>query len=320
MANRLAALLGALSLAAAPAAPAPVQAPRYMFDLATTGGPSESTWASVAYDRLHDDLFATYGGLGHVFNPAGMEYYAFGVDGDLGSVERVAPLDGGDLLVLTKVNDRRVVLRCDFQGERIGPYELKKLPSRLSGFAPDLIQAQAGKIYLVQTAAMQVVVADEQGEVLQTHDLAAAALKHDPALKLGMAGFWADEQGNFFFTMPLSFAAFAMSPAGELRQFGARGSSPGKFNIVGAVATDERGNVFVLDRLRAVVLVFDRNLTFVLELGYRGDGPENLISPYGLAVGNGKLFVSQAGERGVKVFQYRLGPAAAPAGSPPVTL
>jgi hypothetical protein len=62
--------------------------------------------------------------------------------------------------------------------------------------------------------------------------------------------------------------------------------------------------VFVLDRLRSVVIVFDPSLKFVVEFGYRGDGPTNLIAPYDLAVGNGKVFVSQARDRGVKVFQY----------------
>ncbi|BDG09216.1 NHL repeat-containing protein [Anaeromyxobacter paludicola] len=318
MARRLAGLLGALALAAAssaraaPRAPPAATPPSYVFDLATAGGLSESTWATIAYDRGHDELFATYGGQVHLFNRAGMEYYAFGGDGDVGSVERVAPLESGDVLLLSRMMDQRVLLRCDFRGEKLGPFELKKLPPAFSGFAPDLVQALAGKVFLVETTAMRVVVADEQGEVLRTLELAPLVTKYDSALKLGMGGFWADAQGRFFFTLPLSFTAFELSPGGELRQFGARGSSPGKFNIVGAIATDERGTVFVLDRLRSVVLVFDRNLTFLLEFGYRGDGPENLIAPYGLAVGNGKLFVSQARERGVKVFQYPLPPAPPP--------
>jgi hypothetical protein len=53
-----------------------------------------------------------------------------------------------------------------------------------------------------------------------------------------------------------------------------------------------------------VVLVFDPSLRFVLEFGYRGDGPSNLIAPFDLGVGNGKVFVSQARNRGVKAYQY----------------
>jgi hypothetical protein len=127
-----------------------------------------------------------------------------------------------------------------------------------------------------------------------------------------MNGLWVDGQGNYYFTMPLSFTAFVMSPERALRQFGSRGSSPGRFNIAGSIVTDERGWIFVLDRLRSVVMVFDPALQFVFEFGYRGDGPSNLIAPFDLAVGNGKIFVSQARSRGVKIFQYDFSKPAPP--------
>ena len=306
MALPITALLGLLSLAVSPARPlpAPAREPHFLFDLATSTGTSESTWASLAYDRQHDELFAIHGGQVHVFNQAGMETYTFGGNGDLGSVERVALFESGEMLLLANVNGRRTIVRCDYRGEPIGPFEVKPIPEEFAGFDPDRILVQGGKVYLVATASMRVLVADGQGMVEQAYDLASMVRAKDPEIKAGMNGFWADAQGNFVFTMPYAFTAFAMSPSRELRQFGTRGSSPGKFNIVGAVATDEQGNLFVLDRLRSVVLVFNPSLKFVLEFGYRGEGPTNLIAPYDLSVGNGKVFVSQARDRGVKVFQY----------------
>ena len=59
-------------------------------------------------------------------------------------------------------------------------------------------------------------------------------------------------------------------------------------------------------------MIFDPSLRFVLEFGYRGDDPTNLIAPFDLAVGNGKVFVSQARDRGVKVFQYDMTKPAPP--------
>ena len=294
-------LLGVVLLAAPPVPPAE---PALLFDLATSTGASESTWASLAYDRKHDELFTVHGGLVHVFNQAGMETYTFGGDGDLGSVERVAIFESGDLLLLASMNGRRIVHRCDYRGERLGTFEPKPLPEAFARFEPDRVLVAGGKVYLVETMAMRVVVTDGDGRVEQTHDLAALVRKREPEIKLGMNGFWVDGQGSFFFTLPFAFTAFAMSPSGVLRQFGTRGSSPGKFNIVGSIATDETGWVLVLDRLRSVVIVFDTSLAFVLEFGYRGEGPTNLIAPFDLAVGNGKIFVSQARDRGVKVFQY----------------
>jgi hypothetical protein len=60
----------------------------------------------------------------------------------------------------------------------------------------------------------------------------------------------------------------------------------------------------VSDRLRCVVLVFDRNLRFQTEFGYRGAQPSNLIVPDDLAVdSNGNVYIGQAANRGVSVFQ-----------------
>jgi len=321
MAHAFAALLGVLLLAAAPlgsaparptpaAKPAPVPEPQFLFDIATSTGTSESTWATVSYDRKHDDLFVVTGGLVRVFNAAAMESYSFGGDGDLGSAERVAPLESGDILLLTSEGGRRTIVRCDFRGDRLGPFEAKPIPAEFAGFEADRIQVQGDKVYLVQIGLMRVVVTDFLGQVERAFDLANLVREKDPTIKTGMNGFWADPDGNFVFTMPYAFTAFVLSPSGELRQFGARGSSPGKFNIVGSITGDELGNLFILDRLRSVVMMFDRDLKFQVEFGYRGDGPSNLLAPYDVAVGNGKVFVSQARDRGVKVFHYK--PAAVP--------
>ena len=306
----LAALLLAAAQADAPKPPPPPPDPQFLFDLATSVGASGSTWASLVYDRKHDELFTVHAGLVHIFNDAGMETYVFGGDGDMGAPERVGLLENGEILVLTNMGGGRAIIRCDYRGERLGMFDPAPLPKELGAFDPDRIRVANGKVHLVESSSMRVLVTDADAKVEQLVDLGAILRKRDPDLKIGLNGFWVDGQGNFYFTAPLSFTAFVMSPARELRQFGSRGSSPGRFNIAGAIATDERGWIFVLDRLRSVVIVFDPSLKFMLEFGYRGDGPENLIAPFDLAVGNGKVFVSQARDRGVKVFQYDFSKAA----------
>jgi hypothetical protein len=58
-----------------------------------------------------------------------------------------------------------------------------------------------------------------------------------------------------------------------------------------------------VERLRSVVMIFDREFRFLKEFGYRGDKPGNLIRPSELALGNsGKLYVTQLRNRGVSVF------------------
>jgi hypothetical protein len=75
------------------------------------------------------------------------------------------------------------------------------------------------------------------------------------------------------------------------------------FGHVKGIARDDMGNYLVVERLRAVVMVFDKEFRFLKEFGYRGSKPENLIWPSDVAVGNsGKYFVTQVMNRGVSVF------------------
>ena len=63
------------------------------------------------------------------------------------------------------------------------------------------------------------------------------------------------------------------------------------------------GYIYVADRLRSVVLVFDHNFVFQTEFGYRGGQPSNLIVPDDLAIdARGNVYVAQAANRGVSVF------------------
>jgi hypothetical protein len=119
-----------------------------------------------------------------------------------------------------------------------------------------------------------------------------------------LSGFAVDDKGNIFFTVPVLFSAFKLTPRGELRRFGRSGSAKGKFGVVSGIATDDRGYIYVSDRLRSVVLIFDRNLIFQTEFGYRGNQPSNLIVPDDLAIDSlGNVYVGQAANRGVSVFK-----------------
>jgi hypothetical protein len=94
-----------------------------------------------------------------------------------------------------------------------------------------------------------------------------------------------------------------MSPAGEIRGFGQKGSAPGKFNIVGGITRDDAGNFYVADLLKSAILVFDPELRFVKEFGYRGSAPGSLAAPEEIVAAGEKLFVSNRGRKGVSVFR-----------------
>jgi hypothetical protein len=94
-----------------------------------------------------------------------------------------------------------------------------------------------------------------------------------------------------------------MTPDKHVQAFGARGSSPGKFNVVSGIAADDKGNIYLTDTLRCVVMVFDKELNFRKEFGFRGLEPGNLIAPMELAVNSDRVYVAQTRSRGVSVYR-----------------
>jgi hypothetical protein len=287
----------------------------YLFRLADTNGAIPMSWAGLSYDRAARELYVNDRSAGEVrvFRESGMQVQSFGGDEAFGTILDVAVLDGGDLAVLTFNEKRTVVLRCDFRGQPIEPIELTGVPEPFATrFSPSAMRHVAGKLYLADRDEMKVLVVDERG----VHQAAYELL---PRLKLDskrrndgrMNGFAVDGAGNILFTVAPLFRAFVLSPDGELRAFGTRGSAPGRFNVVGAIAADERGYLYLTDILRAVVMVFDPSLEFVGEFGYRGSGAENLVAPIDLAVSDGQVFVAQGAMRGVSVFRVAIRNAAA---------
>lgn len=304
------ALHGVLALVIAAAAPAPAAVKASpVYDLATFTGVVHSTWARLTYDPAADEVYTVNGGLVRVYNDMGMQVHAFGGDDELGFATSVVVDGAGDLLVLSLLDGRRRVIRCDFRGEAIEELKLQGLPPALGAFEPDTMISRAGTLYLAQKADLRVVVTDERGAFRRAYEL-RHVLKLDPSRSVegGMGGFDVDPHGNLVFTVPSLSSAFVVSPGGQVRRFGSRGSSPGKFNIAGAIAADERGRYFLSDRLRSVVMVFSDELQFQGEFGYRGEGSGSLVTPFDVAAGNGKVFVAQAGGRGVRVFRITESP------------
>jgi hypothetical protein len=314
----MSALLSAALLVwhAAVAQPAPAAAPprprlayAFLFGVSSLTGAIPSSWARLAYDRERDELFVTHGGVVRIFNRLGMEVYSFGADGDLGHVMNVALLENGDLVVLSFVEGVRQIIRCNYRGDRIETIEPRNLPRELTlPFEPDTVVVRGGSLYLAESGRLRVAVLDLTGAFQRWYSL-GDILGLDPKARREAAfgGFDVDGDGSLLFTIPTMFTAFVVSPKGQIaRTFGVRGSSPGRFNIVGKLVRDDTGHSYVLDRLRSVVMVFDADLSFLGEFGYRGDDPENLVAPYDLVVGNGKVFVSQARNRGVSVFQVSI--------------
>ncbi|HZY01899.1 MAG TPA: hypothetical protein VFF02_00255 [Anaeromyxobacteraceae bacterium] len=278
---------------------------RYAYSLATLTGQVRLNGLELSYDPAGRELFATGYGSVRVFNTSGVQTYQFGnADDEAGFVADVAALEDGELLLLTSRERSFSLLRANFRGEPQETLNLTGLPPEFPGdFRPGAIAYSRGRIYLADKPGMRVLVVDERGRTLAAYDLAALIGEQEKRQDLGINGFAVDREGNLLFTIAPLFKAYVYPPGGEVRSFGVPGSAPGKFNLVGGIASDDQGRLYLADLLKCAVLVFDREFKFLGEFGYRGRAPGRLIAPTGVAVGQGRVYVSQYGSMGISVYQ-----------------
>lgn len=279
----------------------------YLYTLSDFTGPIPYNWVNLAADEERQETYVADPGdkTVRVFNESGMEVYRFGDDGAFGNITAVAVAGSGDIFVLSRTNVAYGVTRCNFRGEPQGKLELKNLPAEYSAdFLPDTIVHRDGHLYLVDRNFMKVAQVDLNGVFETGYDL-GTILGFDEKKRRdsGIVGFSVDRQGNLLFTIPVHFSAYVISPDRKVRTFGVRGSSPGKFNIVSGIAADAKGNIYVADTLRCVIIAFDKDFNFKMEFGYRGLDPGNLIAPMEIVVNNDRVYVSQTRSRGISVYR-----------------
>jgi DNA-binding beta-propeller fold protein YncE len=279
----------------------------YLHNLANFDGALPYMWANISLDPDHNEVYVvdTSQSDMRIFNDNGMEVYQFGSDGSLGAAIDIAVGSSGNLCVLSLKQGKPTLTWCNFRGEALSEIDIRNLPPDFSGFSPERITFHHDNLYLADSAGMKIIVTDSTGEFKKGFLLSSLLkLKGKAAANTDLGGFNVDGDGTILFTTPTLFSAHLLSPDGKVTSFGTAGSGRGKFGIVSGIAGDAQGNIYVTDKLRCVVMVFDRNLEFRTEFGYRGYGPANLIVPNGLAVdATGKVYVSQAANRGVSVFQ-----------------
>ena len=295
----------------------------FRFPLSNFSGPVPSQWAKLAVDLEHNEIYALNqrGNDIRIFDEHGMETFIFG-EGYANAAD-IAIGHDGDIWILTTGYQSSAVQLLNYRGDHVAELELKNVPAKYSEFVADRLVYKNRSLYLVDSDALLVIVVDERGYFEAGHDLNAPVKpqitrekrkrelensdwKKKQLETIEVNGFCVDNGGNMYFTVPVLFSAYKLSPQGQVSPFGRPGSAPGKFGVVAGIAVDGEGNVYVADRLRSVVLVFDRYFRFQGEFGYRGDRPANLIVPDDLAIdNNGNVYVGQAANRGVSVFKVK---------------
>lgn len=283
----------------------------YLYNLSNFTGTIPYEWVRIFFDKENSEIYVSNTGIQSVriFNENGMEIYNFGDDERLGSVlDGQVEKDGNILLLSSRLEEtgpKYLILRCNFRGEPRAVIEIKNLPGKFSDFSPNRMILQEGNLYLADLNRMKVVVTDINGGFKDAYDLAAILeITEQQRTDSGLGGFNVDKEGNIFFTVPVFFRAYKLSPDRNLLDFGKKGSGPGRFSVISGIVTDDKGYIYVADKLRCVVMIFDKNFNFQNEFGYRGLRPGRLIAPSDIAMdGKSRLYVTQMRKRGISVFQ-----------------
>jgi len=292
-------------------APASASTVSYLYGLSDFNGTVPYSDVNLYADRERDEVYASVSNFVSVFNASGMENYEFKLDPRYGSIYDIAVEETGDILLLTL--DRSVpgplpswsITRCDYRGQPTDQIAVEDLPPRYASFVPNEMFYHDGEIVLASRAQLVAVVTDAEGRFRRAYDLGRlAGLDEEHRADNDIVGFSVDPRGNILFTIATMFKAFVVAPDGGVKAFGRPGSNPGSFGIAAGIAGDEQGHLLVADRLRGVVMLFDRNLQFVTEFGSAEDGGHYLVRPSEVVFGpSGKIYITQKRDRGVAVFR-----------------
>ena len=296
--------LSATIAGASPAQSQPVRG-SYIYTLSGFTGAIKQDWSRIAVDRERGEIYALYQNLARIFNDSGMEVYRFGDDLDVGQILDVAVDERGDVLLLTHRDGVTAIVRCDYRGRETGGITPSGFPAALRDFAPNRMVYHRGSLYLASTMGLAIAVTDRDGKFTRAYDLfRLLELEEKDRGVTEVAGFSVDGEGNILFTVPVMFRAFVLAPDGSLAAFGKPSSAPGGFNIVSGIARDRKGNIIVIDRLKAAVLVFDKSFRFVTQFSGYGRKPGELVFPDDVAVGtDDRVYVTQSGKKGISVFK-----------------
>jgi hypothetical protein len=277
----------------------------YMYHLSDFSGALPLNMVKVLADPKHHELYVIDNDSSvKIFNEAGMETYEFNDDGNLASVIFDSAIDkNGNILLLSTTygSGKYYILQCNYRGDLVTTMELKNFPK---DFNPMTLVYRDGHLYLADKNSMRVVVMDERGEIEQNIDLFPLLGVPKDRSNFGISGFSVDKERNILFTVPVLFHGYRLSPDGKLASFGQRGGAPGRFNIIAGIITDDDGHYFVTDKLKCAVLIFDKDFSFITQVGYRGfNSPGGLIVPMEMAYMDKQLYVSSGAHQGVSVFK-----------------
>lgn len=233
----------------------------------------------------------TFGRAIHVYDLARQQYSAIKVAGD--SLIGVA-IAGARLFVTDSTAGR--VLCLDLKGRVLWTAGSKEGLLRPTGLV-----VGNDRVYVVDTVGNKVVVLNFAGSVVHFF----GERGDGPGQFNFPTNIARGANGNLYVTDAMNFRVQVFDENGRfVRTFGRLGDGPGDFDKPKGIALDSEGHVYVVEGLNDVVQIFDESGRLLLQFGESGSGDGQLWLPSGIAIANDVVYVADAANRRVEVFEY----------------
>jgi DNA-binding beta-propeller fold protein YncE len=265
----------------------------------TEGRHGQPRPVSVSVDAAHEEILVSdaAGSALHVMDEDGGACFVTGtIAGVSNPVDAVGTPDGGFVFLDADGEGSRTIRRLDLRGE---PVDFV-VESPLDGWRPDHFALAVDGNYLTVDSVLGLLVKHDAdtGAVIWRRALWAGT---DPDKICGRPATAPD--GRIYIPVGQEHRVQILTADGLPEDsFGVVGSTPGKFAFPVDVAFGPEDTVLVLDRMRHVILVFDRDQEFITEYGYMGAAPGAFYHPVSLAFASGRAYVAQGFEGRVQVY------------------
>ena len=212
-------------------------------------------------------------------------------------VAPIAVVAGRGAEVLVSDAELGVVVRLDAQGKPLGTIG-EGLLKRPTGLARD---PRGGRVFVADTHDHDVKVFDDDGRLIDRW-----GRRGDGAGDLNFPTHLAWSHDQLLVTDALNARVQAFDGLGQpLRELGRRGLYVGNLVRPKGVATDDEGNVYVVESMHDTLLVFDAQARLLLSIGGTGSEVGKFYLPAGVWVdARNRVYVADMFNGRVVVFQF----------------
>lgn len=194
------------------------------------------------------------------------------------------------LLSIRPEQDEKWVIHMDVDS-RFGSFQLFDKPT-----AAVSVGDGSGSMYVVSFGSNQVLRYDANGALKETFDGGLEGYDHPYDI-------YPLNNGNFLLSEFMAHRVSLCDPQGRrLLKIGEKGIGSGELLGPQYLASDEANYFYVSDTGNRKVVKYDFEGNFVLEMGERSGSYEGLVSPTGVALIDGKIYVADSVRKRVDVF------------------